>query len=79
MEVPNAILACKLLKSDIHFQLALSTTSEVTFDNMKQTLKKLFMKSDGLLLEVIIPKRMSQIWRPKLFTTDMTVGNIRIN
>ena len=46
VELPDAILACRLVKScnlsDIHFQLALSTTPEMTFMNMRHTLKRLF-------------------------------------
>ena len=53
MELPDDILTCRLLKScslgDLHFQMVLSTTPEMTFDNMKQTLKKLFTKKSGLL------------------------------
>ena len=44
--LPDAIIACRLLKScslsDVHFQLALSTTKNMTFDDMRSTLKKLF-------------------------------------
>ena len=44
--LPDAIIACRLLKScslsDVHFQLALSTTMKMTFDDMRSTLKKLF-------------------------------------
>ena len=47
--LPKPVLACRLLKSanlsDVHFQLALSTTGEMTFENMRKTLKRLF--SDG--------------------------------
>ena len=47
--LPEPVLACRLLKSanlsDVHFQLALSTTGEMTFENMRKTLKRLF--SDG--------------------------------
>lgn len=39
VELDDAILACSLLKkynqNDIHFQLALSTTPEMIFDNMR--------------------------------------------
>ena len=47
--LPDAVLTCRLLKScnlsDVHFQLALSTTSSMTFENMGKTLKRLF--ADG--------------------------------
>ena len=47
--LPDSVLACRLLKSanlsDVHFQLALSTTGEITLENMRKTLKRLF--SDG--------------------------------
>ena len=46
VELPDAIIACRLLKScnlsEVHFQLALSTTKNMTFDDMRATLKKLF-------------------------------------
>ena len=46
VELPDAVLACRLLKScnlsDVHFQLALSTTPVMTFENMRNTLKRLF-------------------------------------
>ena len=44
--LPDAVVACRLIKScnlsEMHFQLALSTTSEMTFENMRTTLKRLF-------------------------------------
>ena len=47
--LPDAVVACRLLKScnlsDVYFQLALSTTSEMTFEAMRSTLKKLFTDS----------------------------------
>lgn len=49
----DAILSCRLLKnlnlSDIQFQLTLLTT-EMTFNNMRWTLKKLFTKSNGIVV-----------------------------
>ena len=49
VDLPDAVLACRLLKScnlsDVHFQLALSTTPAMTFENMRKTLKRLF--ADG--------------------------------
>ena len=49
VELPDAVLACRLLKScaldDVHFKLALSTTSTLTFENMRKTLKTLFTDS----------------------------------
>ena len=51
--LPDAIIACRLLKScnlsDVHFQLALSTTPSLTFDNMRTTLKKLFSEKGQIL------------------------------
>ena len=51
--LPDAVIACRLLKScglsDMHFQLALSTTAKMTFENMRATLKKLFAESGHLL------------------------------
>lgn len=45
MELHDAMLACRLLKNcninDIHFQLVLSATPEITFDEMRQILKHL--------------------------------------
>lgn len=56
VEVHDAILSCKLLKnhnlSDIQFQLTILTT-EMTFNNIRWTLKKLFAKSNGI---VVAPK-----------------------
>jgi len=44
IELPDAILACRLSKicglSEIPFQLALSTCPKLTFENMRDTLKK---------------------------------------
>lgn len=49
--LPDAIVACRLLKScnlsDVHFQLALSTTSVMSFESMRLTLKKLFTDIGG--------------------------------
>jgi hypothetical protein len=51
--LPDAVVACRLLKScnllDMHFQLALSTTRKMTFEDMRATLKKLFAESSHLL------------------------------
>ena len=51
VKLPSAIIACRLLKScnlsDVHFQLALSTTSEMSFESMRATLKKLFTDIGG--------------------------------
>lgn len=51
--LPDAVIACRLLKScglsDVHFQLALSTTPKMTFEDMRATLKKLFAESGHLL------------------------------
>ena len=44
--IHDAVLGCRLLKgcnlNDVLFQLALSTTKEMTFENMRATLKRLF-------------------------------------
>ena len=49
--LPSAIIACRLLKScnlsDVQFQLALSTTTEMNFEAMRETLKKLFTDIGG--------------------------------
>lgn len=53
VNLPDAVVACRLLKScglsDMHFQLALSTTSTMTFEEMRKTLKKLFAENGHLL------------------------------
>ena len=53
VNLPDAVVACRLLKScnlsDVHFQLALSTTSTMTFKNMRKTLKRLFTENIHLL------------------------------
>ena len=47
--LPDAIVACRLIRScnlsEVHFQLALSTVSNMTFEDMRKTLKKLFSNS----------------------------------
>ena len=52
-DLPDAVVACRLLKScnlsDMHFQLALSTTPKVTFEEMRNTLKRLFAESGKML------------------------------
>ena len=49
VNLPEPVLACRLLKSsnlsDVHFQLALSTTTAMTFEEMRKTLKRLFTDS----------------------------------
>ena len=51
VKLPSAIIACRLLKScnlsDVQFQLALSTTTEMNFESMRETLKKLFTDIGG--------------------------------
>ncbi len=51
MELPDQVLAFRLLKScnmsDIHFQLAMSTTTTTTFEEMKKTLQRMF--GDGIV------------------------------
>jgi transposase InsO family protein len=53
VNLPDAVTACRLIKScglsDMHFQLALSTTPKMTFENMRSTLNKLFAESGHLL------------------------------
>ena len=52
-DLPDAVVACQLLKScnlsDMHFQLALSTTPKMTFEEMRNTLKRLFAESGKML------------------------------
>ena len=49
VQLPDAVVACRLLKScalsDMHFQLALSTVPNMTFEDMRCTLKKLFVEN----------------------------------
>ena len=56
--IHDAVLACRLLKScnlnDVLFQLALSTTKEMTFENMRATLKRLF--ADKGVVDVPVSK-----------------------
>ena len=53
VELPDAVVACRLIKScnlsDMHFQLALSTTPKMTFEDMRQTLKKIFAENGKML------------------------------
>ena len=46
VKLPDAIVACRLIKScnlgEMQFQLALSTVPNMTFEDMRMTLKKLF-------------------------------------
>ena len=48
----DAIIACRLIRScnlsEVHFQLALSTVANMTFEDMRKTLKKLFYDSCGI-------------------------------
>ena len=61
VKLPDAVLACRLLKScnlsDVHFQLALSTTPSMTFENMRKTLKRLF--ADGGI--ACLPKETGEL------------------
>ena len=54
VNLPDAVIACRLLKScglsDMHFQLALSTVPDMTFENMRNTLKKLFAENSKMLV-----------------------------
>ena len=54
VNLPEPVLACRLLKSanlsKVHFQLALSTTTAMTFEDMRKTLKRLF--TDGGIVNV---------------------------
>ena len=56
VELPDAVIACRLLKScglnDLHFQLALSTTPKMTFEEMRNTLKKLFAENSHMVSSV---------------------------
>ena len=51
VELPDAVLACRLLKScsldEVNFKLALSTTAILTFENMRETLKRLFTENSS--------------------------------
>ena len=51
VSLPDAVVACRLLKScnlsEMHFQLALSTTTNMTLDDMRATLKKLFAETSS--------------------------------
>ena len=51
--LPDAVVACRLLKScnlsDMHFQLALSTTPKMTFEDMRCTLKRLLSEGGSTL------------------------------
>ena len=46
VQLPDAVVACRLIKScnlsEVHFQLALSTTPKMTHDDMRNTLIRLF-------------------------------------
>lgn len=54
VEMPDAVVACRLIKScnlnEMHFKLALSTTTEMTFENMRTTLKRLFVESGNSIM-----------------------------
>ena len=49
VNLPDAVVACRLIKScnlsEMHFQLALSTTPKMSFEDMRNTLKRLFAES----------------------------------
>ena len=53
VNLSDAFIPSRLLKScgfsDMHFPLALSTTADMTFENMRTTLKKLFAESGHML------------------------------
>ena len=61
VNLPEPVLACRLLKSsnlsDVHFQLALSTTATMTLEDMRKTLKRLF--SDGGIISAPKPNDSS--------------------
>ena len=56
--IHDAVLACRLLKScylnNVLFQLALSTTKEMTFENVRATLERLF--ADKGVVRVLVSK-----------------------
>ena len=51
VQLSDAVVACRLIKScnlsEVHFQLALSTTPKMTHDDMRNTLKRLFAEGGG--------------------------------
>ena len=66
MGLPSGVLAYKLLKqarlSESHEQLARATASELTFENMKLQLKKIFGDITKLpLLESVKVKPIMQV------------------
>ncbi len=52
MNLPDAVLAFRLLEScslkDLHFQLAMSTIGDITFDNMKEILHRMFTNGSAI-------------------------------
>jgi hypothetical protein len=76
--LPDAVIACRLLKScdlsDVHFQLALTTTTKMTFENMRSTLKKLFAESSHLLTGVS-PKTCALKIEENAFEADVYLSN----
>ena len=72
VQIHDAVLACRLLKScnlsDVHFQLALSTTKEMTFENVRATLKKLF--SDGGITVVSKPTVIQAVKEEPILYSD---------
>ena len=66
--IRDAVLACRLLKScnlnDVLFQLALSTTKEITFENMRATLKRLLADKDVVSVPVSKAKGDSVVTSP---------------
>ena len=66
--IHDAVLACRLLKScnlnNVLFQLALSTTKEMTFENMRATLKRLFADKGVVSVPVSKAKGDSLVTSP---------------
>ena len=74
MELPDQVLAFRLLKScdisDIHFQLAMSTTATITFEEMKKTLQRMF--GDGIMDHDLSgnSQREGVKWEPSLVKNE---------
>ena len=45
--LPDAIVACRLI-NEVQFQLVLSTVLQMSFEEIRKTLKKLFSQSSGV-------------------------------
>ena len=89
VKLPDAIVACRLIKScnlgEMQFQLALSTVPNMTFEDMRMTLKKLFSdigvvgavskNIENKLAEVKVDIVMKKVlyWHQIIEATDFTV------